>query len=146
MWFSNNVQFLGGVRMDFQSGKKLDLMHFRVVQCTSVFKDYSCFDIHNWQNSILNFFVCWLLILYSFSHMFFYRCEWHSAKMWRLSKILVICLFIQSSHAYSLGAPDAACKRMTPGMQIFDIRALLKFTIWGLQMHQVKGWHQVCKF
>jgi hypothetical protein len=30
--------------------------------------------------------------------------------------VLVIALFIQSSQAYSLGAPDAACKRMTPGM------------------------------
>ena len=26
-----------------------------------------------------------------------------------------MAVFIQSSHAYSLGAPDAACKRMTPG-------------------------------
>jgi len=31
------------------------------------------------------------------------------------TNVLVIALFIQSSHAYSLGAPDAACKRMTPG-------------------------------
>ena len=28
--------------------------------------------------------------------------------------VLFITIFIQSSHAYSLGAPDAACKRMTP--------------------------------
>ena len=31
------------------------------------------------------------------------------------TNILVIALFIQSSHAYSLGAPDYACRRMTPG-------------------------------
>ena len=35
--------------------------------------------------------------------------------------VLVIVLFIQSSHAYSLGAPDAGCKRMTPGMWFLAI-------------------------
>ena len=37
------------------------------------------------------------------------------------SEILVICLlFIQSSHGYSMGAPDSSCTKMTPGM-IFEM-------------------------
>ena len=65
----------------------------------------------------------------------FSRCEWHSAKMWlSASKILVICLFIQSSHAYSMGAPDNACRGMTPGKKNEIIWRWTKFNLWS-------SWH-----
>ena len=55
--------------------------------------------------------------------------------MWRLSKILVICLFIQSSHAYSMGAPDNACRGMTPGKlqfedELYFIHDFIALKIW----------------
>ena len=33
-----------------------------------------------------------------------------------LCEELTCLLFIQSSHGYSMGAPDSSCTKMTPGM------------------------------
>ena len=92
------------------------------------------------KKKLLNFF-CDRANLVFYCHMLrpfifiFSRCEWHSAKMWlSASKILVICLFIQSSHAYSMGAPDNACRGMTPGKKNEIIWRWTKFNLWS-------SWH-----
>ena len=41
------------------------------------------------------------------------------------TNFLVICLFIHHSHAYSMGAPDSACNRMTPGTFEFPAKYFL---------------------
>ena len=46
--------------------------------------------------------------------------------MWKIAEIcLISVIFIQSSHAYSMGAPDQACKKMQPGLEMPPVSILL---------------------
>ena len=67
-------------------------------------------------------FICIIQIIQALRYFLLLPGVWRPSflttmcKMWLTpSNVLVIALFIQYSHAYSLGAPNAACKRMTPG-------------------------------
>ena len=54
------------------------------------------------------------------------------------TNLLVICLFIHHSHAYSMGAPDSACNRMTPGT--FEFPAKKVFAGTSKIMENILAW------